>query len=238
MKRAPRRGGLDGPQDGSPAVGDRDVNCNRKEDPLKISKMRGLAAGAVTALVVLGSGASAASAAPAKWNTPTNGQTTTTTGLVMKVKVSPTDTRTYTCAPGDFTSQNYTASNPYALGPGELSFNFEGFCSGPFGPNTVWVRYYGTGTRLQGEKVGSSYSLRGTDNSLLTINAGNAVWSGGAGTNTFYSLPWVNGTNPLAPVSTATYNNTQVAVTGTGAVITFTGTFRFKTPANGLLTLI
>jgi hypothetical protein len=208
---------------------------------LKISKMRGLAAGAMTALVVLGSGVSAASAAPAAWNTQASGPTTLATSLVLKVKAAPGYTVTFSCAPGDLTSQAFSASSDPYVGQAQLGFNFHGFCTGPGGPHSAQVNYYGPYSQyLRGEKVGASYLLRGSDSAMIVINGsgGGGFWQSNSGRGASYTVPWVNGTNPLAPVSTATFNDTQVGVTSSGQAITLTGVVRFKTPANGLLTLI
>jgi hypothetical protein len=204
---------------------------------LKISKMRGLAAGAVTALVVLGSGVSAASAAPALWNTPGSAVATTTAPFIVKVKASPTNTVTYTCAPGDFYSLAATASNPSGYSQGALAFSFEAVC--PTTGGLAHLLYYGTsGNKLVGEKVGGAYSLRGLDSAMFIFSGNGGFWSGNPGVPTNYTVPWTNGANPLAPVSTATFNNTQVGATSSGQPITLTGVVRFKTSANGLLNLI
>jgi hypothetical protein len=217
----------------------RDPSKQQKEDLLQISKIRGLAAGAVTALAVLGSGVGVASAAPAAWNTSAGGPTTLATSLVLKVKVSPTDTRTYTCTPASLTSQAFSASNSPYGGQAELGFSFHGFCNGPAGPNTAQVDYYGPyAQNLRGEKAGTVYSLKGSDSAAIVINGGGGFWQSNYGRGANYSVPWTNGTNPLSPVSTATFNDTPVGVTSSGQSITLTGVVRFKTPANGLLTLI
>lgn len=211
---------------------------NKKEDPLKISKMRGLAAGAVTACLLLGSGVSVASAAPAVWNTPGSGSTTTTTPLLVTVKISPGYTITYSCAPGDFVSQGFSASNSPYGGQATLGFVFEAFCTSPAGPHTAHINYYGPSAGdLRGEKVGGAYQLKGTDSAMLTIASGQ-FWQSNLGRGVSYTVPWTNGANPLNPVSTATFNDTQVGKTVGGQAITFTGVVRFKTSANGLLTLI
>ena len=203
--------------------------------------MRGLVAGAVTALVVLSSGVSAASAAPAAWNiaAPVGGPTTLATSLVLKVKVSPTQTLTYTCTPADLTSQTFTASNNPMGGQAILGFSFHGFCGGPGGPQTAQVDYYGPyAHNLVGEKFGASYNLRGIESAAIIIYGVGGWWQSNYGSSASYTVPWVNGSNPLSPVSTATFNNTQVGVTSSGQAITLTGVVRFKTPANGLLTLV
>ena len=174
------------------------------------------------------------------WNSPFYGSmapTTTTAPLVLKVKYTPTLTLTYSCDPTDISSQGFTATN---AGPqAQLVFGFHGQCTGPSGPRTARVDYYGPAAQnLLGQKIGSGYSLKGSDSALLTISDVYFWWQSDVGRGANYTVHWANGTNPLAPVSTATFNDSPVGITSSGNVITLTGAVRFKTPANGLLTLI
>jgi hypothetical protein len=204
---------------------------------LKISKMRGLVAGAVTACVVLGSGVATASAAPAVWNaSPIGGPTTTTGPIVVKVQKTPTTTVTYTCQPGDISSQSFVGQNQG--GEAWTAWGFVAVCAGPLGPQHAIVKYYGPYQMfLKGEKVGTNYLLRGSDTALLTIDS-NESWQSNSGRGANYVLPWKNSTNPLDPASTMTFSNTPVGKTASGQIITLTAVVRVKTAANGFITLI
>ncbi|MET0600800.1 MAG: hypothetical protein ABW167_02320 [Baekduia sp.] len=206
---------------------------------MRISKVRGLAA-AVTTCVLLATGASAASAAPAAWNT-TGGVAITPSGtFTIKVGATPDAHNIFTCS----TITNIIADATTTAGQGYLSgFGFSsptpqnGLCYDATG-SFMLIDFVKMGLAMKGVKTGSAYSVQGLNEMYIHITGSYVNYTSDAVGAVSYTAPWTNGTSVANP-STVVFTNAQVGTTTTGSLpITLTGTFKLKTGGGGLLTLI
>jgi hypothetical protein len=98
------------------------------------------------------------------------------------------------------------------------------------------VTFHSFGTDLVAQKIGSAFSLLGTDSSMAYYNGSIGWFQSNLGrVMPDYTVAWTNGTSAANP-SKATFNDTQFGVTSDGTPMTLTGTIYFTRNGN-LVTL-
>lgn len=206
---------------------------------MRISKVRGIAA-AVTTCVLLATGASAASAAPALWNTTGAVAITPSGTFTIKVGATPDAHNTFTCS----TVSNIIADATTTAGTSYLSgFGFSapsppnGFCYDATG-SAMLIDFVKMGLAMKGVKTGSAYSVQGLNEMYIHITGSFVNYTSDGVGAVSYTAPWTNGTSAANP-SKVVFTNAQVGTTNTGSLpITLSGTFTLKTSGGALLTLV
>jgi hypothetical protein len=210
---------------------------------LRISKLRRLAAGTVVSCVCVLAGAEAASAVPAVWNpAPLGNYTTQVTvngPVTFKVGTSPTPQTTITCQPGSSWGGGDAFNSGSPLTGYLTGISFANICYD--GAGYVVPVYLSPGGSynkvVQGERNGTTYSLRGTTSRDIVINSVLGQIKSAPGQAISYTGLWTNGTP-----STVAFNNSPWGKVTSGPllgqIITVTGSFSYKTNTGGWMTLV
>jgi hypothetical protein len=193
-----------------------------------------IAVAAISSALVLGAGATAASAAPAAFSSTGAISTSLVGSLVFKVGTTPIPATTITCTRSGF-SPTGTVTNTGVPAQGKVtSFALSGLsCVSGSGQSAGVYAAENNSMNfpMLANKTGSAYSLSGTGDWHLSLYAGFGMWDSipvysPAG----YTASWIN--YPTAPFSKLVFSNAPIGhVTGSpgatmvGQPITLTATF-------------